>query len=163
MADIVFITPCLAVASQFEAADFERAAAMGFKSVINNRPDEEKGLPIDSKAGEALARRAGLAYAYQPVLPHNLLDEDVIDAFEDALAGMPGPVLAYCRTGNRSSILWAFAAARRAPTDEVLRAMGEIGVDIGFLESELREQSAAAPQASPGRQDRNLVLAARPC
>ena len=146
MSDIVYITPFFAVAGQLEASDFALISAMGFKSVINNRPDEEEGLPVKSAEAGELARKHGLNYTYLPLTHHDLLEDDVIDAQGAALDAMPGPVLAYCRTGNRSSIVWAMAAAREGSVKEILKSLSDVGLDIEFLEPELLEQSDRARQ-----------------
>ena len=158
MADIVYITPFFAVASQLGASDFGLLAAMGFKSVINNRPDEEEGLPIRSGDAAELARKHGLDYTYLPLTHHELLDDETIDAQAAALASLPGPVLAYCRTGNRSSIVWALAAARQGSVKEILKSLADVGLDIDFLEPELTEQSERAPRVAADTASAELAL-----
>ena len=114
---------------------------MGIKSVINNRPDEEQGLPINSEQAETAAHKHGLNYTYLPAAHHDLLGQELIDSFDAASTSVPGPVLAYCRTGNRSSILWALATAKRGSVKDILRQLADVGLDIDFLEAELQEQS----------------------
>jgi sulfide:quinone oxidoreductase len=141
MAKITYLTPSLATASQLEAKDFAQIAKMGFKSVISNRPDAEEGVLISSKDARKESREAGLKYAYVPASNHDLFDEDLLDTFEKALCQMPGPILVYCRSGTRSSILWAMVAARHIAVDVVLRVLADAGLDLAFLEDELTEQS----------------------
>lgn len=98
-----------AVAPQLSPADMAAVAAAGFKSVINNRPDGEGGPDQPSNQDiEAAARAAGLEYCYQPVNGGNIQQQDV-DAFASLLNQLPGPVLAFCRTGNRCSVLYRAA------------------------------------------------------
>lgn len=98
-----------AVAPQLTPEDMAAVAAAGFKSVINNRPDGEGGPDQPrSEEVEAAARAAGLEYRYQPVNGGNIQQQDV-DAFAELLNTLPQPVLAFCRTGNRCSILYRAA------------------------------------------------------
>ncbi len=98
-----------AVAPQLAPADMAAVAAAGFKSVINNRPDGEGGPEQPANADiEAAARAAGLEYRYQPVNGRNIQPQDV-DDFAELIDTLPQPVLAFCRTGTRSGVLWRSA------------------------------------------------------
>jgi len=142
MPTITYITPNLATAAQLKAKDFALIAKMGFKSVISSRPDSEEGVPISSNEAHDRARRAGLKYAYVPASNHDLFDDDLLDTFEKTLCEMSGPTLVYCRSGTRSSILWAMVAARHISVDVVLRVLAKAGLDLDFLEEDLNQQSA---------------------
>ena len=94
------------VAPQLEPAAMAWAAQAGFKTVINNRPDFEGGPDQPTSAQmEQAARAAGLAYAYLPVEPAEQTPEQIAQ-FAKLLADLPKPVLAFCRSGNRSSVLY---------------------------------------------------------
>ncbi|GGC32446.1 hypothetical protein GCM10011371_19830 [Novosphingobium marinum] len=98
---IDFVTPRLAVAGQLGLDDIAALEENGFRSLICNRPDdEEPGQPAWS-AIEAAAKAAGLETRYIPV-GGGMTAELQAGAFADALSGLPEPVLAFCRTGNRS-------------------------------------------------------------
>jgi uncharacterized protein (TIGR01244 family) len=100
-----------AVAGQISADDVPAIAAMGFKTLINNRPDGEGGSTQPSAASiEAAARAAGLHYVFLPVVSGALTPQDAI-AMRDALKGAATPVLAFCRSGSRSAHLYAMALA----------------------------------------------------
>ena len=141
MPKITYITPLFAVAGQLSEQDFAQLAAMGIKSVINNRPDGEEGVLITADKAAEAAKRAGLNYRYAPVGNLDVMETVEVDTFEDALRALPGPILAYCRTGNRSSILWAQVAARYNSVDDTLRALRDAGFDLDFLRSEFEEIS----------------------
>ncbi len=141
MPKITYITPLFAVAGQLDAKDFAQLAAMGIKSVINNRPDGESGVLVGSDEAAECAKRAGLNYRYAPVTNHAVLDRGAVDDSEEALRALPGPILAYCRTGNRSSILWAQVAARYNSVEATLRTLKNAGVDLDFLRPELEQIS----------------------
>lgn len=124
----------LSVSTQIAVADIAALAAQGFRSVINNRPDgEEPGQPSNATMAAA-ASQAGLDYRYIPVVPGQLQDAQV-SAFSAALAEMPGPVLAFCRTGTRSSTLWALQASGTA--DAILETASAAGYDLSALRPRL--------------------------
>jgi len=106
------ITEQFAVAPQLAPADMAAIAAAGFKSVINNRPDFEGGPQQPANADiERAAREAGLEYRYQPVNGANIQPQDVA-TFDQLLQTLPGPVLAFCRTGTRCGILYRAASGQ---------------------------------------------------
>ena len=100
----------LFVAGQIAPDDLGAAKALGVTTVINNRPDgEEPGQPTGAQI-EAAARAAGLDYHAIPV-GHGGMGPMQVTAMNDALAGATGGVLAFCRSGTRSTYLWALARA----------------------------------------------------
>ncbi len=142
MQKITFITPDFAVAGQLEAEDFAEIARLGFKAVINNRPDgeEENQLPNHAAASHALL--SGLTYRYIPSGKLELFSDQVVNAAETALAA-GGPVLAYCKSGTRSAIIWAAASARNLQVNEVLALLLNAGFDFDFLSDDLQLQASA--------------------
>jgi uncharacterized protein (TIGR01244 family) len=99
------LTADIAVAGQLDPAAMAEAAAAGFRSVINNRPDFEGGPTQPTSASiEAAARAADLSYEWLPVAP-NVQTPDEIARFAALLASMPKPILAFCRSGTRSGKL----------------------------------------------------------
>jgi len=126
------ITPELAVSPQIEGADLAELAAQGFKSVICNRPDGESfGQPQFAEIAQAAAQ-AGLAARYVPVVSGRLTGEDV-DAFADALATLPKPIVAYCRSGTRCTVLWALSETGKRPADEIIEAARAAGFDVSGI------------------------------
>ncbi|WP_459616920.1 protein tyrosine phosphatase family protein [Bordetella sp. 2513F-2] len=103
------LAPDFAVAPQLGPDDMAEVAAAGYKSVIINRPDYEGGpdQPTAADVSRA-AEAAGLQVAYQPVVSGAMTAEDVV-RFAELLRTLPGPVLAYCRTGTRCTNLYAGA------------------------------------------------------
>lgn len=104
------LTEKLAAAPQVRPEDLREIAASGFVGIINNRPDAEAPDQPSSLELEAEAKRLGLAYWHVPVVRGAMTDRDV-RAFAAALDEADGPVLAFCRTGNRSTALWKAAQA----------------------------------------------------
>lgn len=140
MVDIIQLEPDIAVAPQLVEADFAEIAARGFRSVVNNRPDGEAPDQLPNAQAEAAARRHGLAFRYQPVKNGNVTDDDVVNTFSRLMDELPGPILFYCRTGTRCTILWTQAAAPRLGVDEVLSVAHNAGYELDFLRDTLAER-----------------------
>lgn len=106
------ISPDFSVAPQLSPEDMAAVAAAGFKSVIINRPDYEGGPDQPTaEAVSAAARVAGLRIEFQPVVSGGMTPEDVVK-FSELLQTMPAPVLAYCRTGTRCTVLYRAATGQ---------------------------------------------------
>ena len=118
------------VASQLSESDFALLPAIGIRSVVANRPDGEADDQLPHPAAQAAARRNGLQFRYQPVESVETTDDSVVADFARLMGELEGPVLFYCRTGNRSSLLWAQAAANRLGVDSVIAAAAKIGCDF---------------------------------
>jgi uncharacterized protein (TIGR01244 family) len=99
------------VAPQLDAEAMAELARLGFRSVVTNRPDFEEGPEQPTNAAiEAAARAAGLEYAYLPVQPAWQSPEEIAQMAE-LLARLPRPLLAFCRSGTRSTRLYSAAVA----------------------------------------------------
>ena len=96
------------VAAQIAREDVAEIAARGFRAIMCNRPDGESPGQTDAAAIRAEAAAHGLAFGFVPVISGAIVPEDVAD-FRAALAEMPAPVLAYCRSGARCRHLWTLA------------------------------------------------------
>ena len=96
-------------AGQIEPSQLVEIAAQGYKSVINNRPDGEAG-PSQPKNADiaAKAEALGLHYAFLPVAPGSVTPAEVQE-MNRLLKTMPGPILAFCRSGARSTNLYHLA------------------------------------------------------
>jgi uncharacterized protein (TIGR01244 family) len=105
------IAPDVCVAPQLDPDAMAEAARLGFKSVVNNRPDFEHGPDQPSSAQmEAAARAAGLEYRHLPVDGAYQSPEEIA-AFAQLLKELPRPLLAFCRSGARSTRLFTAAQA----------------------------------------------------
>lgn len=114
------VTDRLHVSPQISVEDVARAKALGVNMIINNRPEgEEAGQPTGESI-EAAALAAGIGYAAVPV-GHGGFAPWQLDGMAAALeqAG-EGGVLAYCRSGTRSTLLWALTRARAGDSPDVL-------------------------------------------
>tara|TARA_R110000850_G_scaffold7676_19_gene28028 strand:- start:1205 stop:2809 length:1605 start_codon:yes stop_codon:yes gene_type:complete len=117
---ITRLNDAVSISPQVEIDDVATLASAGFKSIICNRPDEEEGDHPRSAAVADAAQRAGLQFAYVPAVSGAISDEDG-KKMAVALAALPAPTLAYCRSGARSTKLteMAEAAARKNPSPPV--------------------------------------------
>lgn len=132
------------VTGQIEPGDIAAAKALGVTLIVNNRPDgEAPGQPKGEDIARA-ARAAGLAYVAIPVGAAGV-GEAQLDAFDAALAGHSGAVLAFCRTGTRSTTVWALAQARAgAPAAEIIRQAAAAGYNLSGLAPRLEALSQTA-------------------
>lgn len=144
MAYIRRINDRISVAPQIDPADVNELASQGFVAVINNRPDnEDAGQPAGDTV-RAAAETLGLAYHAIPVT-HAGFSAHQVEAMSAALEAAKGPVLAYCRSGTRSTNLWALAEASRGEDPQALieQAAGA-GYDIGGIRPLLDQLSGKA-------------------
>lgn len=138
------LTDRIAVAPQIGPDDCAAAAAAGFTTVVNNRPDGEAPGQPDGAAIAAAAAAVGLAYHAIPI-GHGGMSLDDVAAMAAVLADSPGPVLAYCRSGTRSTHLWALASASRGAEPQALYdAAAGGGYDISMLMPTLASLKARA-------------------
>jgi sulfide:quinone oxidoreductase len=144
---IAKLTPFLSVSPQIGEADLGALAAQGFRAVINNRPDGEAEDQPASATLAAAAERVGLDYRHVPAVSGKITDDDVA-AFAEALGQVKGPVLAFCRTGTRSTTLWALAEARHLDPAVILTTAAEAGYDLEALKPRLEVRWRTAELAS---------------
>lgn len=138
--DIRKIDDTISVAPQITPEDVAEIARMGFRTLVANRPDrEEPGQPAMADLEQA-ARENGLEWVFLPVESGNILDADV-DAFAPMFEEAEKPVLAFCRSGTRCSVLWALSSARHMPLEPIIQRAGQAGYDLRGLVPRLRQQA----------------------
>ena len=117
------------VSGQVDPADLPAIKGAGVTMIVNNRPDgEEPGQPA-AAAIETAARAAGLDYRFIPVASG--FSADQVDAMTEVLDAAEGPVLAFCRSGTRSTFLWALARAQQGEeAEELMRNAAAAGYDL---------------------------------
>ncbi|QYK39993.1 MAG: TIGR01244 family phosphatase [Paracoccaceae bacterium] len=141
--DIRQITPDYAVSPQIAPEDLPAIAAQGFTTVIDNRPDGEIPPDWHTAAMRAAAEAAGLTFVANPVIGGALTMANVT-AQAAAIAAASGPVLAYCASGNRSSIVWALAHAGKLPTDDLIGLPARHGYQLEGLRAQIDALAAGA-------------------
>lgn len=127
--DIKKLTSEVSVTPQVEIGDLASIKEQGFRSVICNRPDGEGADQPTFKEIEAAANKLGLQTAYQPIVAGKVGDQDA-DDFAKLMTELPGPVLAYCRTGTRSATLWSLTQAQTRSTADILSKTKAAGYDM---------------------------------
>ena len=127
--DTKTLTAALSVAPQITPLDLKALREAGFRSVICNRPD---GEAADQPGFEEIARAAhdqGLHCHYLPAESGKVTDAQAV-AFGVLMAELPKPVLAYCRTGMRSTTMWALSQAGQLPLAQIIERAAGAGFDL---------------------------------
>lgn len=125
------LTDHVLVSPQISIADVAEAKAQGVTIIVNNRPDDEEPGQVNGAEIEAAAQAAGIAYCAVPVA-HGGFAPWQIEQMSAALAQSGGGrMLAYCRSGTRSTLLWALTRASAGDHADVLAAQAQAaGYDI---------------------------------
>lgn len=144
MADFRKLEEGMFASPQITPAEVAEAQEQGITLIINNRPDdEEPGQPAGATIEDA-AKSAGIAYRTVPVGGGGFGPAQV-EAMRDALASTDGPILAYCRTGTRSTLLWSLSqAAAGRDLAEVEAAANGAGYDVTPVRQGMELLSAQA-------------------
>jgi uncharacterized protein (TIGR01244 family) len=140
--DIRPLTPDYAVSPQIDPADLPAIKAAGYAMVIDNRPDAEIPAHLHTEAMRRAAEALGLVFVANPVIGGALTMANV-EAQARAMAGAPGPVFAYCASGNRCSIVWALTQAGTRPADELVAIPARFGYDLNHLRPQIEALAAA--------------------
>ena len=122
----------LSVAAQISSTDLPALLQAGFKSVICNRPDGESPVQPDFVEIAGLAGELGIQCRYMPVTPDSVCSAKGQE-FAGALREMPGPTLAYCRSGKRALMLWALSKPEGVDEKEILKRGQDAGFDMSHL------------------------------
>lgn len=138
MLDLKRINDQVSVSPQISLDDLAAIRAAGFTAVVNNRPDGESPDQPSSATMAAAAKAAGLDYHYIP-LGRDGVSPEMIDETRAVLEGSHGKVLCYCRSGTRSTTLWALSQAGKAPAEEIVSAAAGAGYDVSHLMGHLSQ------------------------
>ncbi len=122
------LTDTFFAAPQISLSDVADAKAAGISLIINNRPEDESADQTSGAEIAAAAQAAGIAYVAIPVT-HAGFAEWQVTAMADAIENADGKILAYCRSGTRSTLLWALARASKGDHPAVL---SEQAADAGY-------------------------------
>jgi len=127
------IAPGLSATGKLDRADIEALAAAGVKTIINNRPDGEDPGQLPASDARALAASHGIAYHHIPVTGPTLSRADV-EAFAAVLRSAAQPMVAHCRSGTRSTLLWALTRLDDgADANALIATAARYGIDIAAL------------------------------
>ncbi len=127
--DIRQLAPGLAVSEQLQPNQVTELKHAGFRAIICNRPDGEGAdQPLFAEIARA-ARQLGIEAHYLPAESGKVSDAQG-EAFGQLLAELPKPILAYCRTGMRSTTMWALSQASQRPLPQIVEAAKKAGFDM---------------------------------
>ena len=129
----------VSVSPQISPDDVAAIKAAGFVAIVNNRPDGESPDQPTSAVIEQAAHDAGLAYHYIPLGREGVTPE-MVEQTKSVLEGSAGPVFCYCRSGTRSTTLWALSQAGKQPAAEIISAAANAGYDMSHLAGHLSQK-----------------------
>lgn len=129
----------VSVSPQISPDDVAAIKAAGFVAIVNNRPDGEAPDQPDSAQIQAAAQAAGLDYHYIP-LGRDGVTPEMVAQTKSVLEGSAGPVFCYCRSGTRSTTLWALSQAGERPAAEIIAAAANAGYDMSHLAGHLSQK-----------------------
>ena len=132
----------ISVSPQISLQDVSDLKELGFKTIICNRPDNESDDQIDMQSIIDMAQKHGIEFIAQPVVSGAVSDDQVLE-FKRAIAGAEKPILAYCRTGTRCSILWALSMAEEMTAKNILEATSQAGYELPQLQERLENTAAS--------------------
>ena len=130
---LVPLTPELSAAGKLDRDDIEALARAGVRTIVNNRPDGEDPGQLPAAEARRIADVLGIAYHHIPITAASVSRADV-DAFAGVLAAAEQPVVAHCRSGTRSTLLWALTRMREgADPFALVSEAARHGIDIAAL------------------------------
>lgn len=140
---IAILTPNVSVISQPEVADIAQLADRGYRSIIGNRPEGETADQPKWRDLKAAATARGMEAVQIPVVASTITEADV-RKFVQALERLPKPIVAFCRTGTRSALLWALANQGNLSLDERIAIAAKEGYDLKPFRALLSRESTHA-------------------
>ena len=121
--------------------DIKMAADCGFKSIVNILPQDDTDQHMSHAEAKQLVETAGLDYRYMPLYGHQVNNEYIATAYGSMVSELPEPVLTYCRSGTRVTLLWAMIRAGKLGIDELLDRALDNGYDIEVIKEDLEMMS----------------------
>lgn len=142
MTDFRPLSDTMLASPQISLEDIAAAKSAGVTLIINNRPDGEDPYAPQGEAVENAAAVLGLNYIAIPV-GHAGFSEAMVDQMVAAMEQAEGTVLAYCRSGTRSTLLWALAEAKAGADPEAIAAAAmAAGYDISPVRAMMQALAA---------------------
>ena len=120
------------VSDQVTLDDIKKIKEAGFKTIFCNRPDNEEANQVTVESIKKAAIANNIKFVHQPVIGGQITQED-IDQFSDYFEASEKPIFAYCRTGTRSSMLWALSESGKRSVDEILNLTSKAGYNLSNL------------------------------
>lgn len=120
------------ITTQIELSDIAELRRLGFRSVLNARPDQEEIDQPSALVLEAAAEKAGLDYIHVPITPETVSTLSP-RAAKLIIESLRPPVMAFCKTGARAAAIWSVAHAHEKSSDELIENAHRVGADIERL------------------------------
>jgi len=120
------------VSEQITVDDIQTIKEAGFKTIFCNRPDNEEINQVTVESIKNAAVENGLKFIHQPVIGGQITQVDV-DQFGEYFDASEKPIFAYCRTGTRSSMLWALSESGKRPVEDILSLTSNAGYNLNNL------------------------------
>ena len=120
------------VSDQINAQDISVLKQHGFKTIFCNRPDSEEMNQPTAEELQKVADSLGLKFVHQPVIGNAISQKDV-DDFKSYYENAEKPIFAYCRTGTRSTMLWALSESSKRERSEIINLTSAAGYDLSHL------------------------------
>jgi len=140
---IAILTPNVTALSQPSVEEIGELADRGYRSIISNRPDGEAPEQPAWQELKAAALARGMEAVHIPVVASKIGEADV-RAFREALERLPKPIAAFCRTGTRSTLLWALANEASLTVDERIQIAAKDGYDLEPFRALLTQDTSHA-------------------
>lgn len=134
--EIIRINDHVSVSPQIAVEDVAILKQAGFVTIVNNRPDGEEDDQTPGAEIRKAAEAAGLKYVEIP-MGRQGVNAQMIEETRNVLDNSQGPVFCYCRSGTRSTTLWALSQAGRMPAEEIIQAAADAGYNIRHLAGHL--------------------------
>jgi len=134
--DLKRINDHVSVSGQIRPEDVAALKAAGFVAIVNNRPDGESPDQPSGAEIAAAAAAAGLEYHAIP-LGREGVSPELVAQTKAVLEGSNGPVFCYCRSGTRSTTLWALSQAGQVDASQIIAQAAEAGYDMSHLAGHL--------------------------
>ena len=150
MANPIRLTNKLLVCPQLQIEDLAALNAAGIRTIICNRPDSEGAGQPYAESIAAAARQLGMTFTHVPVTAKIEMTKDAVAQFNEALESAPSEVVAYCRSGKRSAIMWALTQRGKMPVEEILRTTAQSGFDLGGMADRLVPETEKSPAVETG-------------
>ncbi|WP_397543078.1 TIGR01244 family sulfur transferase [Roseovarius salis] len=133
------LTDDFSVSPQIEADSLSEIARAGYRSVLCNRPDDEEPGQTAYERIAAAAGEEGLEARSVPIVS-GVITAEALEDFRAALDELPKPILAYCRSGTRCTMLWAITRHGEMDDAEIQRRAAEAGYDVSGILRQLGSQ-----------------------
>ncbi|ULJ61174.1 TIGR01244 family sulfur transferase [Wielerella bovis] len=125
------IADYLYISNQLDERFAKRAAQYGIQTVICNRPDDEEPNQPSFEQVKTWLNAVGIEnVVYMPVVMDGI-DDAALREFQETVAKSPAPILAYCRTGTRSAMMWALNQTKRGvEVNSLIKAAELANIDL---------------------------------